>query len=136
MRKARRRAASYRIIIVLRPHRRCRLVRLDPAKERIAHDFAEVLKVQDYCESIFQGPSTFRGSNGLPMGQQRLLRRTQPTLESTASQTQPPGPTTGTTSIPEVNFALPGAALRQRERPWMRQLNAPKGIVIAVPGKA
>jgi len=48
------------------------------------------------------------------------------------------GTTTGTTTITrgDLQPVLLGAVLRQGERPWMRQWNAPEGARIGVPGKA
>jgi len=62
----------------------------------------------------------------------------QSTLGSKRFTNETTNPTTGTTTITRGDFqpALPGAVLRQGERPWMRQLNAPEGAVIGVPGKA
>jgi len=59
------------------------------------------------------------------------------TLGSKRFTNETTNPTTGTTTITrgDLQPVLPGV-LRQGERPWMRQLNAPEGAVIGVPGKA
>ena len=64
-------------------------------------------------------------------GQRRSSLRKSFTNETT-------NPTTGTTTITrgDLQPVLPGAVLGQGERSWMRQLNAPEGAVIGVPGKA
>ncbi|MDZ7862290.1 hypothetical protein [Acidovorax sp.] len=76
----------------------------------------------------WQWAYSFFGDEQPTLGSKRFTNET--TNETT-------NPTTGTTTITrgDLQPVLPGV-LRQGERPWMRQLNAPEGAVIGVPGKA
>ena len=71
------------------------------------------------------------------MGLQRLRQRpVHPVLQALRQRNHQPHHGHHHDSRGHLQPALPGAVLRQGERPWMRQLNAPEGAVIGVSGKA